>query len=68
MNSGVSAFLSRRGGTAGSFNPDRAANLLTDPTSASNRYYAVDLTATRRKMIGTIFPRHAAKMVEEMKH
>jgi MarR family 2-MHQ and catechol resistance regulon transcriptional repressor len=31
------------------------------------RSYAVDLTAAGRKMIGTIFPRHAAKVAEEMK-
>ncbi len=31
------------------------------------RFYAVDLTPTGRRMIGTIFPRHAAKVVEEMK-
>ncbi len=31
------------------------------------RSYAVDLTAAGRKLIKTIFPRHAAKVVEEMK-
>jgi MarR family 2-MHQ and catechol resistance regulon transcriptional repressor len=31
------------------------------------RSYAVDLTAAGRKLIGAIFPRHAAKIVEEMK-
>ncbi len=31
------------------------------------RYYAVDLTPAGRRLIGSIFPRHAAKVVEEMK-
>ncbi len=31
------------------------------------RSYAVDLTAAGRRMIGGIFPRHAAKVVEELK-
>jgi MarR family transcriptional regulator, 2-MHQ and catechol-resistance regulon repressor len=31
------------------------------------RYYTVQLTPEGRKLIGSIFPRHAAKIVEEMK-
>jgi MarR family 2-MHQ and catechol resistance regulon transcriptional repressor len=31
------------------------------------RYYSVQLTGEGRKLIGTIFPRHAAKIVEEMR-
>jgi len=31
------------------------------------RFYAVQLTAEGRRLIGSIFPRHAAKIVKEMK-
>jgi len=31
------------------------------------RYYIVQLTSGGRKLIGSIFPRHAAKIMEEMK-
>jgi len=31
------------------------------------RFYAVRLTSEGRRLIGSIFPRHAAKIVEEMK-
>jgi MarR family 2-MHQ and catechol resistance regulon transcriptional repressor len=31
------------------------------------RFYAVDLTAAGRRLIASIFPRHAAKVLEEMK-
>ncbi len=31
------------------------------------RYYIVQLTDEGRKLIGSVFPRHAAKIVEEMK-
>lgn len=31
------------------------------------RFYAVQLTVDGRRLIGSLFPRHAAKIVEEMK-
>ncbi len=42
--------------------------LVTRERNADDRrYYSVQLTTEGRKMIGSIFPRHAAKIVEEMK-
>jgi len=48
-------------------NLEKRGLVKRERSKEDRRYYAVDLTATGRKMIGTIFPRHAAKVVEEMK-
>jgi MarR family 2-MHQ and catechol resistance regulon transcriptional repressor len=36
-------------------------------SAEDRRFYAVDLTAAGRRLIASIFPRHAAKVLEEMK-
>ena len=48
-------------------NLEKRGLVKRERSKEDRRYYAVDLTAAGRKMIGTIFPRHAAKIVEEMK-
>ncbi len=48
-------------------NLEKRGLVKRERSKEDRRYYAVDLTATGRRMIGTIFPRHAAKVVEEMK-
>ena len=36
-------------------------------STEDRRFYAVDLTAAGRRLMGNVFPRHAAKVREEMK-
>jgi MarR family 2-MHQ and catechol resistance regulon transcriptional repressor len=48
-------------------NLEKRGLVKRERSNEDRRSYAVDLTAAGRKMIGTIFPRHAAKVVEEMK-
>lgn len=48
-------------------NLEKRGLVKRERSKEDRRSYAVDLTAAGRKMIGTIFPRHAAKVVEEMK-
>lgn len=48
-------------------NLEKRGLVKRERSKEDRRYYAVDLTAAGRKLIGTIFPRHAAKVVEEMK-
>ena len=48
-------------------NLEKRGLVKRERSKEDRRYYAVDLTAAGRKMIGAIFPRHAAKVVEEMK-
>jgi MarR family 2-MHQ and catechol resistance regulon transcriptional repressor len=48
-------------------NLEKRGLVKRERSKEDRRSYAVDLTAAGRKLIGTIFPRHAAKVVEEMK-
>lgn len=48
-------------------NLEKRGLVKRERSKEDRRSYAVDLTVAGRKLIGTIFPRHAAKVVEEMK-
>ena len=48
-------------------NLEKRGLVKRERSKEDRRSYAVDLTAAGRKTIGTVFPRHAAKVVEEMK-
>jgi MarR family transcriptional regulator, 2-MHQ and catechol-resistance regulon repressor len=48
-------------------NLEKRGLVKRERSKEDRRSYAVDLTAAGRKLIGTIFPRHAAKILEEMK-
>ena len=48
-------------------NLEKRGLVKRERSKEDRRSYAVNLTASGRKLIGAIFPRHAAKVVEEMK-
>lgn len=48
-------------------NLEKRGLVKRERSKEDRRSYAVALTAAGRKLIGAIFPRHAAKVVEEMK-
>ena len=48
-------------------NLEKRGLVKRERSKEDRRKYAVRLTAAGRTLIGTIFPRHAAKVVEEMK-
>lgn len=47
-------------------NLERRGLVKRERDQEDRRYYAVQLTAEGRKLIGSIFPRHASKIMEEM--